>query len=204
MKRTENKFTPLPDGTYTMYATEATIRHAKTGKIGVNLKLKVNEMDEAGNPQKNAGKSIFNTYYVHPDAESLCGMYCSFLDALGFKLDAEGDYVLEDGSKMPDVMAQKKGENGLEWVMAQGDVLPWLVGAPFICKTVHSINKYDKPDGTKSENDQYRLGFFYDNKLVRQSAHPRKTDVFVASPPQADAPVQPGSESNALPFGKNW
>lgn len=192
MKRVVGIFEPLPDAKRTMFATEATFVISKQKQTpGVNVKLKVNEVGENGAPQEKAGRTIFNTFWL---TEKTLGMFCQWLDALGFKTDDEGNYLMPDGSIMPDLLTDVNLATGEKY--KDKDTLPWLVGIPFVVTTKHSVNEYEKDDGTKGTNDQYRLTYDYtgsgaDRKVVT-SVHPRKAEAF-AVPTQPMAPDMSGT-----------
>lgn len=178
MKRVKQVFDTIPDAIRTLFLSEAKFVISKNKQTpGVNCRVKINDLNESGAPELNAGRSFFISFWlVDPDEAAgkggTMGMYTAFLDALGVKTDAEGNYLSEDGSVMPDPRE----------VYKDGDIMPHLVGVPFVAKTVCKPNTYKKEDGTEVTNDQYNLSYTYTgtgkDRTTVLSVHPRKTDLY--------------------------
>jgi hypothetical protein len=174
MKRVEQSFAPLSNAVRTLFLSEAKFVISKNKQTpGVNCRIKVNDLSETGAPELNAGRSFFVTFWlVDADEDAgkggTMGMYCAFLDALGVKTDDQGNYLLEDGSVMKDPRE----------VFNDGDIIPYLVGVPFVAKTTCKPNTYKKDDGTEVTNDQYNLSYTFKDRKTVLSVHPRKTDLY--------------------------
>lgn len=193
LKRQESVFTPLPDGVKSLYVAEAKFTISKNKKTpGVNLRFKVNDMDENGQPQALAGRSFFTTYYL---SEKAMGMYCAFLDALGFKTNESGDYLLPSGETMEDPTEEFQHD----------EVIPYLVGLTLVAETKHVSETFEKDDGSEGTSDKYNLKFLYDKvdqpdgtkkRVARTSVHPSKTGLYATGAPGASS-----VGSDAPPFG---
>lgn len=191
----------IPNAQYTMFATEAKIRIASTGSIGVNCRIKLNDLDEAGQPQKEAGRSLFQTFWL---TEAAIEFYCNWLDALGFITDDEGDYLLHDGTKMPNPVDGINPMTGEPY--KKDDSLPFLVGLPFVATTFHSVNTNPK---TGADGDQYRFNYKKSGGKVVLSQHPSKADIYAAamstaSYDGANASFNAGSNSGFDGFGGDF
>jgi hypothetical protein len=171
-QRVESKFAPIPDGTYTMYAVEATfVISSQKGTPGVNFKFKLDDMTEEGQPQPNAGKTFFLTKYL---TDKTVGDFCQLLDSMGFQTDAKGLYLMPDGSLMPDFLK-----------MADKETISFLVGIPFVGKLTCKVDvEYDKSDGTKGTKDEYNIRPNWvvpadgGRKVIQLSNHPNKAAAF--------------------------
>lgn len=170
-QRVESTFAPVPDGTYTLYPVEATfVISSKKGTPGVNFKFKVNDLDEAAQPQKNAGRTFFDTSYL---TEKTVGNFCQLLDMMGFRTNEKGLYLLPSGELMPDFLKMEDKQN-----------IGFLVGQPFVAKLSSKEEEYEDAQGKKKPKTSYSL---FPNwiippdggrKVMQLSAHQNKAAAF--------------------------